>query len=126
LLNKRSDRLSKTNSKRKKNDGPLDALGGHHTRKLAGLLGNIASYTGRRARRAEGVTSQKQSPGRRAEFCRDQFPSATSTDRKRPDVNNFLESACEIRHENDSSYRFGSFALPRGRAGFSCVCSSDT
>jgi hypothetical protein len=38
LLNKRSDRLSKTNFERKKNDGPLDALGGHHTRKLAGLL----------------------------------------------------------------------------------------
>jgi hypothetical protein len=35
--------LSKTNFERKKNDGPLDALGGHHTLKLAGLLGNIAS-----------------------------------------------------------------------------------
>src|ERR1700694_4771032 len=46
LLNKRSDRLSKTNFERKKNDGPLDALGGHHTRKLAGLLGNIGSLYG--------------------------------------------------------------------------------
>src|SRR5258706_10249779 len=44
LLNKRSDPLSKTNFERKKNDGPLDALGGHHTRKLAGLEGNIGSH----------------------------------------------------------------------------------
>jgi hypothetical protein len=57
LLSKRSDRLSKTNFERKKNDGPLDALGGHHTRKLAGLEGIIGSF-----RRHVDITSTGHSP----------------------------------------------------------------
>ena len=39
-----------TNFERKKKNGALDVFGGHHTRKLAGIFGDIGSYTGRPVR----------------------------------------------------------------------------
>src|ERR1700682_3249808 len=35
-----------TNFERKKKNGALDVFGGHHTRKLAGIFGDIGSYPG--------------------------------------------------------------------------------